>query len=227
VSGSASADSLTEVIASHGHSHYPVVGERVDDLIGVVGLRELILLDPRQAARTTIRELARPAVMVPSSLALPNVVEHMRLGDEEVACVVDEYGGFAGLVTWEDVAEELVGEISDETDEDEPLATRQQGWWLIDAGLRVDEVGDLTGVELPQGDYDTVAGLLLERLGRVAETGDTVAVELPVCGPDGLPRRADIEVLTIDRHVPERIRLRTAEEAPAASHAGDEPREAE
>jgi CBS domain containing-hemolysin-like protein len=226
VSGSASVGSLSEVIASHGHSHYPVVGERVDDLIGVVGLRELISLDPRQAARTTIRELARPALMVPSSLALPNVVEHMRLGDEEIACVVDEYGGFAGLVTWEDVAEELVGEISDETDEDEPLATRQEDWWLIDAGLRVDEVGDLTGIELPQGDYDTVAGLLLERLGRVAEAGDAVAVELPVHGLDGLPRRADIEVLTVDRHVPERIRLRTSEEAPAASPVGDEPRRA-
>jgi CBS domain containing-hemolysin-like protein len=150
--------------------------------------------------------------MVPSSLALPDVVSHMQVGSEEIACVVDEYGGFAGLVTWEDVAEELVGEISDETDADDvPLATRHDGWWVTDAVFRVDEVSELTGIALPEGDYDTVAGLLLERLGRVAEPGDTVCVELRAAGPDGGRRRAEIEVLTIDRHVPEQIRLRVVE----------------
>jgi CBS domain containing-hemolysin-like protein len=223
VPGSASADSLSELIAEHGHSNYPVLGERVDDLIGLVGLRELVPLDPRKAARTPLRELARPALMVPSSLALPNVVAQMQARGLETACVMDEYGGFAGLVTWEDIAEELVGEISDENDaEDEPLATRQEDWWLTDAGLRVDEVSDLTGIELPEGDYDTVGGLLLERLGRVAEPGDSVAVELAAGGPEAGRRRVDIEVLTIERHVPEQIRLRTvAEPWRVGRHTGD------
>ncbi|MBC6460950.1 hemolysin family protein [Actinomadura sp. HBU206391] len=212
VSGSASADSLSGVIAEHGHSHYPVVGERVDDVIGVVGLRELVPLDLSRAALTTVREIARPALMVPSSLALPNVVAHMQAGGEEIACVVDEYGGFAGLVTWEDVAEELVGEISDETDTDEgPPAVQRDGWWVTDAGLRVDEVRELTDIPLPEGDYDTVAGLLLERLGRVAEPGDTVTIDLSPPDSEGPSRHVDIEVLTVDRHVPEHIRLRATE----------------
>ncbi|GAA2101938.1 hemolysin family protein [Actinomadura alba] len=212
VSGTAAADTLSEIISAHGHSHYPVVGERVDDLIGVVGLRELVPLDPGRAALITVREIARPALMVPSSLPLPSVVAQMQAGEEEIACVVDEYGGFAGLVTWEDVAEELVGEISDETDSDNgPPAVQRDGWWVTDAGLRVDEVQELTGIPLPEGDYDTVAGLLLERLGRVAEPGDAVTVDLGPADSDRAPRRIDLEVLTVDRHVPEGIRLRMAD----------------
>ncbi|QXJ25520.1 HlyC/CorC family transporter [Actinomadura graeca] len=212
VPASASAAGLTEVITASGHSRYPVVGESVDDVVGVVGLEDLVLLDPDEAARTQVRALASPPLLVPSSLPLPDLVARLRGADAPLACVVDEYGGFAGIVTWEDVAEELVGEIADEHDAEEDLAVRRGEWWTTDAGLRVDEVAHETGIALPEGDYETVAGLLHERLGRVARPGDVVTVELPPGGIGDPPRAAVVEVLTIHRHVPELIRVRTVRE---------------
>ncbi|GLW63318.1 membrane protein [Actinomadura rubrobrunea] len=197
---------MAEVIASAGHSRYPVVGDSVDDVLGVVGLEELVRLDPR--ARTPVGEVARPAPMLPTSLPLPDVVRRLQAAGTAVACVIDEYGGFAGLIAWEDVAEELVGEIADELDAGVVPARRRGRWWVTDAGLRVDEVAHETGIALPEGDYETVAGLLLQRLGRVAEPGDVVTVDLPPSRLDEPPRRAVVEVVTVRRHVPETIRIR-------------------
>ncbi|MFC0042085.1 CNNM domain-containing protein [Actinomadura rayongensis] len=201
------ADALSEVIIASGHTRYPVVGTGVDDVVGIVGLDELITLSPQEAARTTVRSLARPALMLPSTLPLPEVVAQLQAMRAPLACVVDEYGGFAGLLTWEDVAEELVGEISDENEPIEELAIRSGEWWTIDAGLRIDEAAHETGVELPRGDYETVAGLLLKRLGRVAEPGDVVDVEL-AARLDEPPLHAVVEVMTVHRHVPELVRIR-------------------
>ncbi|MFI0406890.1 hemolysin family protein [Actinomadura sp. 3N508] len=208
VPASARAAELSEVISASGHSRYPVVGESVDDLVGVVGLEELILLGPDEAERTTVRDIARAPLLLPSSLPLPDVLTRLRAADAPIACVMDEYGGFAGLVTWEDVAEELVGEIADENEPGEDLAIRTGEWWTTDAGLRMDEVAHETGIALPEGDYETVAGLLLKRLGRVARPGDVVTVDLPPTRLDEPARTAFIEVLTVHRHVPELIRIR-------------------
>ncbi|MDL4820526.1 hemolysin family protein [Actinomadura opuntiae] len=221
VPASARASELSEIITASGHSRYPVVGERVDDVVGIVGLAELILLDPAESERTEVGAIARPPLLLPSSLPLPDVVARLRGADVPVACVVDEYGGFAGLITWEDVAEELVGEIADEHDPDEDLAIRRGEWWTTDAGLRVDEVAHETGIGLPQGDYETVAGLLLRRLGRVARPGDVVRVELEPTRLDEPPRTAVVEVLTVHRHVPELIRIRTVDAVPGEREDGD------
>ncbi|XRQ02358.1 hemolysin family protein [Actinomadura welshii] len=211
VPASASAGELTDVIAASGHSRYPVVGAGVDDLVGVVGLEELVLLDPDDIAGTAVRDIAQAPLLLPSSLPLTDVVGRLEDAGAPMACVVDEYGGFAGIVTWEDVTEELVGEIADENEPDDDLAIRTGDWWTTDAGLRMDEVAHETGIELPDGDYETVAGLLLKRLGRVAEPGDMVTVDLPPTRLDEPPRTAVVEVLTIHRHVPELIRIRTVE----------------
>jgi CBS domain containing-hemolysin-like protein len=211
VPAAASADELTDVIAASGHTRYPVVGAGVDDLVGVVGLEELILLGPDDIARTEVRDIAQAPLLLPSSLPLPDVVRRLEDAGAPMACVVDEYGGFAGIVTWEDVTEELVGEIADENEPDDDLAIRTGDWWTTDAGLRMDEVAHETGIELPDGDYETVAGLLLKRLGRVAEPGDVVTVDLSPTRLDEPPRTAVVEVLTIHRHVPELIRIRTVE----------------
>ncbi|WP_084337610.1 hemolysin family protein [Actinomadura oligospora] len=207
VPADALASELTDVVIAHGHSRYPVVGDSVDDVLGVVGLDDLIQLSPEQAEHTPVRDLVRPAVLLPSSLPLPQVVAELRRHGDPLACVVDEYGGFAGLLTWEDVAEELVGEIADEIDADPELAIRSGAWWTTDAGLRVDEVQHETGIDLPEGDYETVAGLLLQRLGRVSEPGDVVRIRLHPERVDDPPREAVVEVLTIHRHVPELIRV--------------------
>ncbi|MFA1542993.1 hemolysin family protein [Actinomadura monticuli] len=213
VQASARAAELSDVISASGHTRYPVLGEGVDDVVGVVGLEELVVLDPDEAARTGVGEIARPPLLLPSSLPLPEVVLRLQGAAEPLACVVDEYGGFAGIVTWEDVAEELVGEIADENEPGEDLAIRTGEWWTTDAGLRIDEVAHETGIALPEGDYETVAGLLLKRLGRVAAPGDVVSVDIPPDRLDEPPRTAVVEVLTIHRHVPELIRVRTVETA--------------
>ncbi|MEU9844846.1 hemolysin family protein [Actinomadura sp. NPDC048032] len=212
VPAAARAADLGDVIAASGHTRYPVLGEGVDDVVGVVGLEELVALGPDEAARTEVRALARPALLLPSSLPLPEVVLRLQGAGEPLACVVDEYGGFAGILTWEDVAEELVGEIADENEPGEDLAIRSGEWWTTDAGLRMDEVAHETGIALPEGDYETVAGLLMKRLGRVARPGDVVRVPLAPTRLDEPARTAVVEVLTVHRHVPELIRIRTVEE---------------
>ncbi|WP_433468764.1 hemolysin family protein [Spirillospora sp. CA-128828] len=209
---SARAAEVSDVIAASGHTRYPVLGEGVDDVVGVVGLEQLITLDADAMARTEVREIARAPLLLPSSLPLPDVVLRLQGAAEPMACVVDEYGGFAGIVTWEDVAEELVGEIADENEPGEELAVRSGEWWTTDAGLRMDEVAHETGIALPEGDYETVAGLVMKRLGRVARPGDVVRVELPPARLDEPRRTAVVEVLTIHRHVPRLIRIRTVEE---------------
>ncbi|SPT63561.1 MULTISPECIES: hemolysin family protein [Actinomadura] len=212
VAATADAAELSDVIAASGHTRYPVLGEGVDDVVGVVGLEELVGLGPDEAARTAVGAIARPPLLLPSTLPLPDVVLRLRGAAEPLACVVDEYGGFAGILTWEDVAEELVGEIADENEPDDDLAIRTGEWWTTDAGLRIDEVAHETGIALPEGDYETVAGLLMRRLGRIARPGDVVRVELPRDRLDEPSRTAVVEVLTINRHVPELIRVRAVEE---------------
>ncbi|GAB2971922.1 hemolysin family protein [Streptomyces pseudoechinosporeus] len=202
----ASAATTVELIAKHGHSTYPVLDDHPDNVTGVIGVRELTRLpadrfDGAQAAMAG--DLARMPLLLPDTLRLPDAVDRMRERDDEFAVVLDEHGGVAGIVTYEDIAEELVGDIADESDQVVEIALPDGDGWLVDAGRRLDEVAEATGIELPEeDDYDTVAGLIVDRLGRFPAVGDRVTVELA----DG--RRAVIDVRTLDRHVPERVRLR-------------------
>ncbi|GAA2868700.1 hemolysin family protein [Streptosporangium fragile] len=209
VAGSAFVPEIDEVIARYGHTHYPVLGDGVDEVVGIVGLRELVLVPAGKAAATRAADIAREVPVVPFSMPLPDLVAQLHARGEEVACVLDEHGGLAGLVTWEDVAEELVGEIADENDLDIPPVVEVAGGWEVAAGLRVDEVALATDLELPdEDDYDTISGLILHRLERFAAVGDTVVVELVPSMAEGAPTRLEIEVVSVDRHVPERVRLR-------------------
>jgi magnesium and cobalt exporter, CNNM family len=197
-----------------GHSRLPVlgVGGDVDDVVGVVRLREVLALSEPELDTTTVRTIARPPVMVPASLPLLAVLDQLRAADEEFACVVDEYGGLAGVVTGEDIAEELVGEITDEHD---PLGTDQArpgegGGWLVPGTMHIDEAERLLGHDLPQGDYQTLAGLVLAELQRLPMPGDAVTVVLPV--PPGAEDgeaagRLTVEVRSVARRVPDMIRL--------------------
>ncbi|MFF4273642.1 hemolysin family protein [Streptomyces sp. NPDC001536] len=203
----ASAAEAVDLIAKHGHSTYPVLGDHPDDVPGVVGVRELMRLPAATLATTTAGALARRPLLLPDTLPLPDAVEQMRERDDEFAVVLDEHGGVAGIVTYEDIAEELVGDIADESDTVIEVAVRDGLGWLVDAGRRLDEVADATGVELPEDDdYDTVAGLIVDRLGRFPAIGDRLTVELLDGG------RALIDVRILDRHVPERVRIQKVEE---------------
>ncbi|WP_062347085.1 hemolysin family protein [Herbidospora yilanensis] len=214
ISGSAAVPDLDEVLARHGHTHYPVLGARLDEVVGIVGLRELVKVRPAEAATTKVADIARDVLVVPFSITLPDLVAEMLHRGEEVACVVDEHGGLAGLVTLEDVAEELVGEITDENDAEIVTVKRDGDGWTVDAALRIDEIALETGLELPDMDeYDTVAGLILHHLERFAVPDDVLSVPLTPSLDAGAAKRAEIRVLTIDRHVPDRVTLRPLPDA--------------
>ncbi|MGQ0839070.1 hemolysin family protein [Actinokineospora sp.] len=187
-----------------GRSRFPVIGADVDDVVGVVGIAELLTVAPERRADTPVGEIASAPLFLPESLPLPEVLERLRAEHRQLACVVDEFGGFAGVVSFEDVAEEVVGEILDEDDHMEVQAvSHPDGSWSVPARWRVDEVAEVTGIELPEGSgYDTVSGLILQRLGRVARPGDRVEVDV---GADVDQCSALLEVVEVHRHVPRTV----------------------
>ncbi|GLY51266.1 membrane protein [Lentzea sp. NBRC 102530] len=180
-----------------GNSRFPVVGEDLDDLRGVVGLAEVLTLEPEQRSTTAIEKIASPALVVPATLPLPAVLERLRTERRQLACVVDEFGGFAGVISLEDLAEELVGEIHDEDDQVPAMIEKVGEDWRVPGRMRLDEVEDATGVELPADDaYDTVSGLVLHQLGRVAEAGDEIEMN-----------GVRLVVTTVARNVPDTVVL--------------------
>ncbi|MDH2425687.1 hemolysin family protein [Sphaerisporangium sp. TRM90804] len=207
--GGTAADLLDAVKAS-GHSRYPVLGPD-GDVVGTTGLRELLRAEGDDVGldRITVAPL-----LVPATLPLPALRERMRATDGELSCVIDEYGGLAGVVTMEDLAEELVGELADENDPEPAEAVRRShGAWELPGALRLDEVERATGLRLPESeDYETVSGLIMARLGRIAEAGDEVAVtmepDLDLLDPERSRRHlAVLTVLAVERRIPQRVRL--------------------
>lgn len=202
-----------------GHTRYPVVGADHDDLIGVITLHDL-LTDTSGDARSR----CRPAVIVPSSLPLPDVVAQLTEAGQEMALVIDEYGGFDGVVTIEDIAEELVGEIDDEHDTvSRPPAVRDGDGWVVRGDLHIDELNRLLELEIEPGDYETVGGAVTTHLGRLPRAGD--AVDLPVL-PDATAvlgpishRQVRAQVRALERRVPAVVQLTVHEQN---EESGDE-----
>lgn len=213
----ATVSELVETMAS-GHSRLPVIGENPDDVVGVICLRDVLALEGR-ADLDTLRvvDVARTPVLVPASLPLPAVLDRLRAASDEFAVVVDEYGGLAGVVTVEDIAEELVGEITDEHD---PAGTdglaAGDGEWTVPGTLSVEEVERLLDADLPEGGYQTIGGLVIHELQRLPEPGDAVRLTLanPSLSEEGEPPRTlTITVVAVERRVPSSVRLAWAEVA--------------
>lgn len=184
-----SGEELREVMAG-AHSRYPVVDDR-SIVLGTVHVKDLLHVDDEDDATISVGEIARPALVVPEVAAVRTVLDALRTESTEMAIIVDEYGAPAGIVTLEDLVEELVGEIGDEYDEEDDFAPIQQispGLWRLAGTVRVDEVERATGIALPDGEnFETVAGLMLERLQRVPEVGDRIHIndsELVVASMD-------------------------------------------
>lgn len=171
------ADAMTEFLRT-GHSRMPVVGKDADEVFGVLYLRDVARLSfeqPLDAASVSARELARPAEFVPESKKADDTLRQMQAKSIHLALVVDEYGGIAGLVTLEDLIEELVGDISDEYDRETPDVTHLgSGVFRVSARLPLDELGDLFGIDLDDDDVDSAGGLLTKALGRLPQTGSVV-----------------------------------------------------
>ena len=157
------------------HSRYPVVEGSADDVLGFVHVREL--LDPALSRRSLrVAQIVRPVLRFPDSKAILAAMQEMRDSGSHMAIVVDEYGGTAGIVTLEDLVEELVGDIRDEFDVREPQSSRITGEAEVDGLLSIDDVHEEVGLELPEGPYETVAGFMVAELGRLPMRGDTVEV---------------------------------------------------
>jgi len=191
-----------------GHTRYPVIGDE-DSPVGVVELIDV--LRERPADDAPVASVMRAAVVIPTSMLLPVALDRMRRSRNELACVVDEYGNFDGILTIEDLTEEVIGELSDEHDvEVAEVSADGDDAWTVPGDLHLDELERLIGYDLAESDVETVAGLVIETHGDLPAIGGVVRVDLPerasetVQGLD-IERWLAIEVVEVDRHVPSQL----------------------
>ena len=174
-----SLSELADLSRSSGHSRFPVIEESLDEIVGIANIKDAYRIDPPDRPHTQVTDIMRSPLFVPESKPLDALLAEMRRDREQMAIVLDEYGGTAGIITLEDLLEEIVGEIEDEHD---PAAPHLQETTYISEGVHVlsgllhpDEVEEACGFEMPEGDYETLGGFLLAALGRIPQLGDHAA----------------------------------------------------
>ena len=202
VEASQPVSAVVDLARSSGRSRFPVVAGENDNVVGAIHVKNAAGVPADQRARTRVRSIMVDATVVPETLRLDPLLTLLRNEGFQMAVVADEYGGTAGVVTLEDVVEEIVGDIADEHDPHGEQARRQRdGRWSVSGLLRPDELASLTGVVLPEHeDYDTVAGLFLQMLGRIPEPGDRVLVPLPTrLSEEGDPLGDEEAVIEVER----------------------------
>jgi magnesium and cobalt transporter len=169
---------LMKQVVESGHSRFPVHGEDKDEILGILLAKDLLRFFGA-AEQFDIRAILRPAVLIPESMRLNVLLEEFRLSRNHMALVVNEYGGVAGLITIEDVLEQIVGEIDDEhDDEEEPELMHEQpgGDWLVSALTPIEDFNEQTGAGFPDEEYDTVGGMVTAEFGHLPEVGEEVAM---------------------------------------------------
>ncbi len=167
-----------------GFSRFPVVDGDLDATVGIVHVKQVFAVPAAERATTPVTAIAKPVAVVPSTLDGDAVMEQVRANGQQAALVVDEYGGTAGIVTVEDLIEEIVGGVRDEHDDATPDVVVAGGGWQVSGLLRIDEVAAATGYRAPEGSYETIGGLVLQELGHIPAVGETV--ELTAFDPDEL-----------------------------------------
>jgi putative hemolysin len=210
---------VMEVAILNGYSRIPASGEGIDDVVGIVFAKDLMRAERDGGADREVSTLLRPVNFVPETKKVAELLREMQGQQFHMALVIDEYGGTAGLVTLEDLIEELVGEIVDEFDREEPTVEPLAGGGVrVNARMAVDEVNELLHAELPEGDWDTIGGLLLDRLGRMAAEGDTAEIDGFVLRADRVKGRriGRVRIVTVDQPVT------TSTERPASDERGAE-----
>jgi CBS domain containing-hemolysin-like protein len=193
------ASDVIELTRQTGHSRFPVL-DADENVVGTVHVKHAVALPVHERPSTRVKHLMAKPIVVPDSLRLDPLLALLRGDGFQMAVVLDEYGGHAGIVTLEDVIEEIVGDIADEHDRLSARARqRRDGGWSLSGLLRPDEVEDLTGIALPDHeDYDTIAGLVLRVLGRVPEVGDLAEVPVPDRSEQD-ESREKLAILTVER----------------------------
>ncbi len=202
VEASHSALDILALTQESGHSRFPVTDDNEDDVVGIVQVRQAVAVPRDQRANTTAAQLMSDVVRVPETVGLDSLLVDLRSAGAQLAVVVDEYGGTAGIVTLEDVIEEIVGEVSDEHDTDEPerfLQGSTENEWTVSGLMRPDEIERELRVIVPESTYyETLGGLIMDELGRLPAIGDVVetgGVRLEVAALDG--RRVDSVNLSV------------------------------
>ena len=199
---------LSEAAVRTGHSRFPVIRGDLDETIGMVHVKQVFAVPHAQRSATRLSDLAQPVTKVPSTLDGDAVMSEVRANGLQTALVVDEYGGTAGMVTVEDLIEEIVGDVRDEHDVEPPDVVQAGRDWHVSGLLRIDEVAEGTAFRAPEGDYETIGGLVLEKLGHIPEEGESV--ELTAFDPDGMvedPIRWRATVVTMDGRRIDTLRL--------------------
>jgi CBS domain containing-hemolysin-like protein len=205
------AAAVIELARASGHSRFPVLDDE-DTVVGTVHVKHAVALPLHERVTTRVKHIMVRPIVVPDTMRLDPLLALLRQDGFQMAVVLDEYGGHAGIVTLEDVVEEIVGDISDEHDRLGSRARqRRDGSWVLSGLLRPDEVEDVSGIELPEDEnYDTIAGLVLQVLGRVPESGDVAEVHVPDRSDPEEPRErlASLTVLHMDGLRIDRLALR-------------------
>lgn len=201
VDGDSSVREALDAFLEHGISRAPVVGKDSDDIRGVLYLKDLTqwyIDHPLDSQRVTVAALTRPAMFVPETVTAGTLLTRMRAETNHFAMVVDEYGGIAGLITLEDVIEELVGEINDEFDrEDDEATDLGSGLYRVPSRMATDDVGELFDLEIRYEDVDSIGGLLSKTLGKVLQRGDHAVVDGLDLSAERVGRRGRVTTLLV------------------------------
>jgi len=191
-----SFDEVKAMVGATGHSRYPVVKGDLDDVVGVLYVKDLIGM-PHDPTTSDIHRVIREPVFVPESKSVLDLLLEMRESRFTFSLISDEHGGIEGLVTTKDLIKELVGELQDEYDPDEPSVLDLGGGdWLVDGRVTVEDLAEVIDTTLPAGEYTTIAGLLLDLAGKIPDTGERVELDGYIA-----------EVVRMDRNRIDRIRL--------------------
>ena len=197
IQSDATVAQLRALFREQEYSRFPVFKENLDNILGVIRVKDLLQLDD-PASEQAIMPLARPATFVPETKRVPELLKEFQRRQVQMAIVVDEYGGTAGLVTIEDLLEEIVGEIRDEDDvESDPIVDEGNGSYVFSAKVSFDELRDRLDLEIESEGFETVGGYVLSRVGRVPAVGETLEV-------DGM----SVEVLEAERRRIHKVRIR-------------------
>jgi CBS domain containing-hemolysin-like protein len=207
IKGTETAEDVVALSQRTGFSRFPVIGEDSDDILGVVHVKQAFAVDPAHREDVTAAELMVDPLWVPRSMGVDTLLGLLRRGGFQIAIVTDEYGGTDGLVTLEDLVEELVGDLRDEHDRTRAGIAREGRSIIFDAALRPDELLERTGIKVPDTDeYETLAGFVTDELDRIPEVGDEV--ELP---------HGALRVERVDGNRVDRLRYTPAETEPGES----------
>ena len=216
---------------STDHTRYPVIDDEHNP-VGVVHLIDVLGSDLPAATKAT--SIMQEPVVVPELMPLPDVVDELRDSDQKMACVIDEYGGFVGIVTMEDLAEEILGDVTDEHDieETEEITEQDDSHWVVDGDTPIDEIERAIGHDLPEGDFETVAGLIIAHSGALPEVGEEHTIQLEAEPDDWVDhdeapvRSIRLRVQEVDRHVPSVLAIELVEDYSDHSDGDDEKEDA-